>query len=191
MDNDTQRNQYITIEETKTVSPTFLNTAHLSYARSNILVDTVYNPALNIIPGSGFAGTIDVAGLSNLGGADTSSEVLDRYTLRDQISWVKGRNSIEAGLEVSLHQLNVSIPIINGGAVVYESLTAIGLPIGGNQAFLSNIPLIFEGVPLTADDSRRNIRHQNFSPYFQDKFQFSQNLTFNFGLRYDFRNESD
>jgi hypothetical protein len=186
LDNDTQRNQYATIEETKTVSPTFLNVAHIAYARSNILVDTVYNPNLNIVPGSGFAGGIIVPGLSNLGGADTSSEVLDRYTLRDQISWVKGRNSIQAGLEAVRHALNVSIPIINGGDVLYTNLTPIGLPIQPNQAFLSNIPFVFEGVPLTADDSRRNVRHNNFSPYFQDKFQFSQNLTFNFGLRYDF-----
>lgn len=185
-DNDTQRNQYATIEENKIFSPSFLNVAHFSYARSHIVVNTIYNPALNVVPGSGFAGTIAVPGLSNLGGNDSADEALNRYTLRDQISWVKGRNSIEAGLQAVRHELNASIPIINGGVVVYENLAPLGLPISGNQAFLQNIPLIFQGVPLNANDSRRDIRHNNFAPYFQDKFQFSDRLTLNFGLRYDF-----
>ncbi len=185
-DHNAQRNQYFTAEERKILSPNLLNVAHFSYARSYIDVNSDYNPDLNIVPGSGFNGTIGVAGLTNIGGADTAEEALNRYTFRDQVSYVHGRNSIQAGMEVVRHGIDVSIPIINGGAVVYESLGLLGLPIQSFQAFLQNIPLIFEGVPLTADDSRRDIRHTNLSPYVQDKFQVSPNLTINAGLRYDF-----
>jgi len=184
-DNDQQRNQYATIEENKIFSSNFLNVAHFSYARSKIQVATIYNPNLSVVPGSGYAATIDVPGLSNLGGQDNADEALDRYTLRDQISWIRGRNSIQAGLQGVYHALDVSIPIINGGVVLYSSLAAFGGP-PQYQAFLENAPLVFEGVPITANDSRRDIRHTNFAPYFQDKFQASERLTLNFGLRYDF-----
>ena len=185
-DNDTQRNQYFTAEEDKSISANLVNVAHLSYARSKILVATIYNPALNLVPGSGFDGTFDVPGLSNLGGEDSSDEALDRYTLRDQVSYIKGRNTIQAGLQATRHAIDVSIPIINGGVVAYENLTPLGLPIQANQAFLQNIPFVFEGVPLSANDSRRDVRHNNFSPYIQDKYQYSERLTLNIGLRYDF-----
>jgi hypothetical protein len=185
-DNDTERNQYVTIEESKVISPALLNVAHFAYARSHINVGTVFNPALTVVPGSGFNANITVLGLSQIGGADTAEEALNRYTLRDQVSFIKGRNSIEAGMEVVRHALGVNIPIITGGEVLYEGLGALGLPIGPYQSFLQNEPLVFAGVPLNEDDSRRDIRHTNLSPYFQDKFQVSPRLTLNAGLRYDF-----
>src|ERR1700730_676236 len=179
---DTQRNQYLAVEERKVISPTILNVAHFSYVRSNIDVETRPNPNLLVVPNSGIQGPINVIGLNGIGGNDIARELLNRFTFRDQVSWTRGRHSLEVGMEVVRHKIDASIPIVNGGIVVY-------LPLGPEssfQAFLQNQPLVFVGVPTTANDSSRKIRHTNLSPYIQDKFNLSRRFVLNLGLRYDF-----
>ena len=181
-DDDTQRNQYLTFEERKVISPTILNVGHFSYVRSNIDVQTRNNPNLLVVPGSGIQGTIGVLGLNSIGGNDTAKELVNRFTFRDQLSWVKGRHSVQLGMEVVRHYVHAGIPIVNGGNVVY-------LPLGPEssfQAFLQNQPFVFVGVPTNANNSTRDMRHTNLSPYIQDKFQLNRRFVLNLGLRYDF-----
>jgi hypothetical protein len=188
-DDDTQRNQYLTFEERKVISPTILNVGHFSFVRSNIDVQTRYNPNLLVVPGSGIQGTIGVTGLNSIGGNDTAKELVNRFTFRDQLSWTKGRHSLQLGMEVVRHYIDATIPIVNGGNVVYDG---IYLSPGGEavespfQAFLQNQPLAFVGVPTDANNSARDMRHTNLSPYIQDKFQFNHRFVLNLGLRYDF-----
>jgi len=54
------------------------------------------------------------------------------------------------------------------------------------QSFLQNQPLAFVGVPTDANNSTRDMRHTNLSPYVQDKFQLNRRFVLNLGLRYDF-----
>jgi hypothetical protein len=181
-DDDTQRNQYLTFEERKVLSPTILNVGHFSYVRSNIDVKTRNNPNLLVVPGSGIQGTIGVLGLNSIGGNDTAKELVNRFTFRDQLSWIKGRHSLQLGMEVVRHYIHAGIPIVNGGNVVY-------LPLGPEsafQAFLQNQPFVFVGVPTNANNSTRDMRHTNLSPYIQDKFQVNRRFVLNLGLRYDF-----
>jgi len=188
-DDDTQRNQYLTFEERKVISPTLLNVGHFSFVRSNIDVQTRYNPNLLIVPGSGIQGTIGVAGLSSIGGNDTAKELVNRFTFRDQLSWTKGRHSLQFGMEVVRHYIDATIPIVNGGSVVYDGiyLSAMGESIESPfQSFLQNQPLAFVGVPTDANNSTRDMRHTNLSPYVQDKFQLNRRFVLNLGLRYDF-----
>jgi hypothetical protein len=190
-DDDTQRNQYLTFEERKVVSPTILNVAHFAFVRSKIDVQTRYDPNLLVVPGSGIQGTIGVTGLSSIGGNDIAKELVNRFTFRDQLSWTRGRHSVEAGLEVVRHYIDASIPIVNGGSVVYDGIyfdtatlsEGIESPF---QAFLQNQPLAFVGVPTDANNASRDMRHTNLAPYIQDKFQVSRRLVLTLGLRYDF-----
>ena len=189
-DNDTQRNQNFTIEERKIISPTFLNVAHASFVRSRIVVATDYNPAFNIIAGSGYNGNISVTGLTELGGEDSSIEAVNRFTGRDQVSLTKGRHSLDLGVEVVRHQISANIPIITGGEFLYANIPLAVSPAIVNlpayQGFLTNTALAFAGVPKNASDSLRDMRHTNLAAYIQDKWQASPRLTFNLGLRYDF-----
>ncbi len=181
-DDDTQRNQYLTFEERKVISPTVLNVGHFSYVRSNIDVQTRNNPNLLVVPGAGIQGTIGILGLNSVGGNDTAKELVNRFTFRDQLSWIKGRHSVELGMEVVRHYIHASIPIVNGGNVVY-------LPLGPEssfQTFLQNQPFVFVGVPTDANNSTRDMRHTNLAPYVQDKFQVTRRFVLNLGLRYDF-----
>lgn len=181
-DNDYQRNQYLSVEENKVISPTVLNVFHFGYVRSNIDVNTAYNPNLSIVPGVDINGEIVVLGLSGIGGNDDSQELVNRFTFRDQLSYTKGRHSVDIGFEVVRHYVDANIPIINGGAAAYYPLG----PESSFQAFLQNQPFLFEGVPTDANDSSRRMRHTNLSPYIQDRFQISRRFTLNLGLRYDF-----
>jgi Carboxypeptidase regulatory-like domain/TonB-dependent Receptor Plug Domain len=181
-DADSQRNQYLSVEERKVISPTILNVAHFGYVRSNIDVDTLLNSALLVVPGSGIQGTINVIGLSVVGGNDTAKELVNRFTWRDQLSFVKGRHSIDVGFEVVRHYIDADIPIVNGGDVFYDPLG----PESSFQAFLQDQALAFAGVPLGQNNSTRMMRHTNLSPYIQDKFQVSRRFVVNLGLRYDF-----
>lgn len=181
-DIDTEGNQYVSVEERKVVSPTVLNVFHAAYVHSNINVGTQFVPSLLVVPGSGIQATFGVNGLSSIGGNDDAKEVLDRITFRDQLSYTKGRHSVDIGFEFVHHDLLADIPIVNGGNVAY-------LPLGPEssfQAFLQNQPLAFVGVPLDANDSTRRIRHINIAPYIQDRFQIHRRFTLNLGLRYDF-----
>jgi hypothetical protein len=184
-DDDTQRNQYLTFEERKVISPAMLNVGHFSYVRSNISVLTRYNPDLSVVPGSNAIGRIGVTGLATIGINDTAKEVVNRFTFRDQLSWTKGRHSLQFGMEVVRHYIDANIPIVNGGLVVYNGLSMFGVE-PAFQAFLLNHPLAFVGVPTNANDSSRQIRHTNLSPYIQDKFQLARRFVLNLGLRYDF-----
>ena len=181
-DDDTQRNQYLTFEERKVISPTVLNVGHFSYVRSNIDVQTRNNPSLLVVPGSGIQGTIGVLGLNSIGGNDTAKELVNRFTFRDQLSWTKGRHSVELGMEVVRHYIHAGIPIVNGGNVVYLPLG----PESASEAFLQNVPFVFVGVPTNANNSTRDMRHTNLAPYIQDKFQVTHRFVLNLGLRYDF-----
>jgi hypothetical protein len=188
-DDDKQRNQYLTFEERKVISPTILNVGHFSYVRSNIDVATRYNPNLLVVPGSGIQGTIGVTGLNSIGGNDSAQELVNRFTFRDQISWTKGRHSVQVGMEVVRHYVHAGIPIVNGGNVVYNGLYLSSAGIAAEspfQSFLQNQPLAFVGVPTDANNSTRDLRHTNLSPYIQDKFQVNRRLVLNLGLRYDF-----
>jgi hypothetical protein len=181
-DIDTEGNQYISLEERKVVSPTVLNVFHAAYVRSNINVGTQFVPSLLVVPDSGIQANFGVNGINSIGGNDNAKEILNRITFRDQLSYTKGRHSVDIGFEFVHHDLLADIPIVNGGNVVY-------LPLGPEssfQAFLQNQPLAFVGVPLDANDSTRRIRHINIAPYIQDRFQINRRFTLNLGLRYDF-----
>jgi hypothetical protein len=181
-DIDTEGNQYVSLEERKVVSPTVLNVFHAAYVRSNINVGTQFVPSLLVVPDSGIQANFGVNGINSIGGNDNAREILDRITFRDQLSYTKGRHSVDIGFEFVHHDLLADIPIVNGGNVVY-------LPLGPEssfQAFLQNQPLAFVGVPLDANDSTRRIRHINIAPYIQDRFQINRRFTLNLGLRYDF-----
>lgn len=186
-DQDSQRNQNFTAEERHIFSPRLLNVAHFSYVRSKIIVATDYNPAYNIVSGSGFNGTIAVTGLNNLGGEDNSAETINRFTYRDQVSLTKGRHSLDLGFEVVRHQINANIPIITGGEFLYANIPlSATLTLPSFQGFLGNTALAFAGVPLNASDSQRDVRHTNFAGYAEDKWQATPRITLNLGLRYEF-----
>ncbi len=187
VDQDSQRDQILTIEEQNVISPTKLNVAHFSFTRARVTVASDYNPALTIVPGSGLNGNLEVNGLSQLGGQDNTAEAVNRYTGRDQFSLIKGRHSLDFGVQVVRHQVNANIPVASGGVVLYSPVPVTAtLVLPSYQAFLSNTALAFVGVPASASDSQRNIRHTNLAGYVQDTWKLSTRLTANLGLRYDY-----
>ena len=174
------RNQYVTIEQKKVVTPQFLNVFRLSFNRSktNALQQafrTDIPPELAFIPGREF-GAITVAGLPTTLSV-TGNPRLNHYNLwefGDSITYTRGAHSIKAGFLSKIILYNHSSFRNFGGVFRFDSL----------QDFLEARPLNFAAL-LEGSDPHRSWKQTLHAFYLQDDFQLTPSLTVNLGLRYE------
>ena len=101
---DRSRNQFITVEERRIISPTLVNVARVSFSRpvSSGFVSEQHS-ALQYFAGAGKQdGSVTITGLSGLGGSIITPFVMNqnRFTEADDLLWTKGSHSMRFGVQV-------------------------------------------------------------------------------------------
>lgn len=178
--NELSRNQYLTLEYTKILSPRILNTARLAFNRTNLLGTNRFleqvDPSLAFVPGHAL-GTLIIGGIGEWGPERRFPNRFLRnlYSFQDDLSYQKGRHFLKYGLTANHFQDN-NINLFNAdGAYSFPSISD----------FLKGNPDRFETLSAgSAGD--RGWRQWLFGFYAQDDFKATSRLTLNLGLRYDF-----
>jgi Carboxypeptidase regulatory-like domain/TonB dependent receptor len=185
------RNQWITLAENHTFSPTVLNTARFSFSRTRSST-TVNNHGLTQNNGlgpelvRGFpTGVVDLAGsgggiyqeFGSVNAAPATFSVQNIYTISNDVNWTRGKHAFKFG--ILLNRFNQGSQSTNSfnGQLQYNQLSD----------FLQGIPTIVEFAPTFANENRFFI-YNTYGFYGQDDWRVTQRLTLNLGLRYEFMN---
>ncbi len=175
---DITRNQYVTAEWKRVVTPTLVNIARVSFVRPVEAQSlTSSTPALNFFPGRPVPGTVDVGGLTGIGGNGFLPDnfYTNKFSEGDDILWTHGSHSIKFGVSVDRIQDNTSQSLFLGGTWSFASLSS----------FLAGRASTLLGPPLGESDGYKDFRSLFVTPYFQDDWKVTSKLTLNLGLRYD------
>jgi hypothetical protein len=184
------RNQWITLAENHTFSPTVFNTARFSFSRTrsstNLNNKGLPNGGLGpeLVPGFS-TGVVDLSGagggiyseFGSVNAAPSTFSVQNIYTLSNDVNWTRGKHAFKFGL--LLNRFNQGSQSTNSfnGQLQYNQLSD----------FLQGIPTQVEFAPTFANENRFFI-YNTYGFYGQDDWRATQRLTVNLGLRYEFMN---
>ncbi len=116
---------------------------------------------------------ISVAGLTSLNNGRLSTGVGNTFSWLGDVTSVKGRNVIKAGIEVRRVQMNQGSSAY--GTISYNSLAAFV----ANNSYKASV---------TGEYPVNGLRKTQFFGYIQDEFKWKPTFTLNLGLRYSFFN---
>jgi len=188
------RGQLINLEDTKSFGNSSVNEFRLSYMRS---ANDVGQPVGGVGPtlasqgfATGSAGGIvplapSIEGVENIffnsfvmGVPITNLKQWNNtYSLNDNFSRIIRKHTLKAGLEFSLHQVNV-----NPDATFNGSFTFFGSETGSDFAdFLIGVASNYN----QADSMSYYPRHKYWGGFLQDSWQAKPNLTLNLGVRWE------
>ena len=185
----TARNQWITLAENHTFTPTVLNTARFSFSRTRSSTN-INNSGLTqnnglgpeLVPGNS-TGVVDLSGagggiyseFGSVNAAPTTFSVQNIYTISDDVNWTRGKHAFKFG--ILLNRFNNGSQDTNSfnGQLQYNQLSD----------FLQGIPTQVEFGPTFADENRFFI-YNTAGFYGQDDWRATSRLTVNLGLRYEF-----
>lgn len=135
------------------------------------------DPAFGSVPGTN-AAAVTVPGLTAFaGGLNGLSAYHFHWTslqTLDDVSYTRGSHLIDFGFSLERIQDNILATTKPSGSFSFNSL----------QDFLLNRPFSFSAT-LPGTVSERGFRQTVFGAYIQDRWQTTQRLTLNFGLRYE------
>jgi outer membrane receptor protein involved in Fe transport len=175
---DITRNQYVTAQWTRLISATLINEARVSYVRpveAQSLASST--PALNFFPDRPVPGTVNIGGLTGIGGNGFLPDnfYTNKFTEADDVLWTHGSHNIKFGFSVERIDDNTSQSLFFGGTWSFASLSS----------FLTGRASTLLGPPEGKSDGYKDFRSVFLTPYFQDDWKVTPKLTLNLGLRYD------
>ena len=153
------------IELLHVFSPTLVNEFKFGFNRGTA---NTYDVNLTGIPY-----VISVNGLTNLNNNRTSIGVGNSFSEIDNLTWVKDRHTIKAGVEIRRIQLQQGNT--EAGSISYASLSDF-IANHVNTATLNG------ALPING------LRKTTFYGYVQDEFKLTPSFTINAGMRYSFFN---
>ena len=175
------RNQFITLEWRRLISPTLVNQLRFSFTRTretDVQATPNQTPALNFFPERGQNGGVNITGLTSIGTSIFAPllEVQNKFPLADDLFWMHGAHSLRFGVSVDRVQSNFQQQGWWGGFYTFSSLSN----------FLQGIPSLFQGPEPGQTDSYRDFREIEVIGYVHDEWKALPRLTVNIGVRYDF-----
>ncbi len=211
--NPTETTQY-SAALTSVVRANLLNEVKIGVFRPRTLVLTPFDKnqpgSEGLLPKAGSTPFILLsgAGVTNPVSGNESNYIAPVYQYGDSLTWIKGRHSFKAGVELRLisdsgydaNNVTPSVQIGSGAFPVANINTIAG--IGGNSGTASGILLDLTGSLSSATqtlnspggakpafipgETRFREWHQNeFSGYFKDDFKITPSFTINVGVRYE------
>jgi hypothetical protein len=180
----TDLDQFITLSETHTISPSMSNTARLAFSRTNFgsfrinvgSLPTGIEPFISGRPFGSFSITnLTPVGIGRLVGPPDSLHLQNIYSFGDDLNYQRGKHSLRFGTLLNRFNEALTVPINSAGSASYNSF----------PNFLKGIPLTYGG-PLTGSDINRYFLFNTFGFYAQDDYRITSRLTVNMGLRYEF-----
>ena len=175
---DRTANQYVTIEEKRTISSRLINRVRFSLVRTREGMELAGDtPGLSFYPGRQ-NGAITVTGLTGLGSSAAAPSVVvqNKFVYADDIQWTTGPHNFKFGGYVERVQTNINAPASFGGQFTFTGLFN----------FLQGNATSFFGPLPGQDDAYRDFREINIPLYFHDEWKVMPRLTLSIGLRYHY-----
>jgi hypothetical protein len=176
--------QFITLSETRTVSPDMLNTARFAFSRTKfgsfpINVGSLPGELEPFLAGHPF-GSFSITNLTTVGvgrlvGPPDSLHLQNIYSFADDLYGQRGKHNLRFGTLLNRFNEALTSPVNATGNASYASF----------PNFLRGIPLNYGG-PLIGSDISRYFVFNTLGFYAQDDYRITTRLTVNMGLRYEF-----
>ena len=175
---DVTHNQFLTLGERHIFSPNLVNQFTASYSRpvTSETQPTTHDALQVFTPARQDVYITMPNGISPLGSSfiNPFQYLENKFTEKDDVTWIRGAHTISMGLSVRRDQLNPTAYTYWNGDYIFTSL----------QNFLGGIPYEFVGAPNGGTNAYRGIRTISLNPYIQDDWRVNKRLTLNIGLRY-------
>jgi Carboxypeptidase regulatory-like domain len=187
--------QLITFSATKSIGTASVNEFRLGYTRNTSFANTPTGPAVNlgslgfttgcntlgICPQGAGNNTLPPIGLNNfsIGGPGGSEGLWENtYQVQDNYSWTLGTHNIKFGGIFSFSEVNMQLYFGNNGIFSFNGGAETGLDfadllLGATNSYNQGVQL-----PLYT-------RAEYYGLFAQDSWRVRQNLTVNYGLRWD------
>ncbi|MBI4444301.1 MAG: TonB-dependent receptor [Acidobacteria bacterium] len=185
LNTDVTRNQYVTIEEKKIISPTLLNVFRFGFNRSPVHIEEtpldkrMLDPALRLLPNLLLPGLgqLGVGGLTDPGSAGNRPRLRTDNVFQgiNILSYSRPSHSVKIGGEVQRIQTNEFENDQGKGRYSFSNL----------RAFLLAQPTRFDGI-TNESDLARGWRQTLVALFIQDDMRIHPTLTLNLGLRWEF-----
>lgn len=176
--------QFITLSETHTISPSMLNIGRLAFSRTHfgsfpINVGSLPAGIQPFIAGRPF-GSFSIANLSPVGtgrlvGPPDSLHLQNIYSFGDDLYYQRGKHNLRFGTLLNRFNEALTVPIFASGTASYSSFAN----------FLKGIPFSYGGL-LSGSDINRFFLFNTLGFYAQDDYHIGSRFTVNMGLRYEF-----
>jgi hypothetical protein len=132
---------------------------------------------------------------SHYGESDQVAEgcIANRWQFLDDITWVKGKHSLQAGFEYRHHQFPfIGNPNVTGSYNFSYAETG-GWDSNGNLLTTTGDPVAsfllgqVDNANFNVTPLRHLLNEQYISPWFNDQFKATKDLTLTLGLRFDYQ----
>ena len=185
LSSESQINHFVTLEYTRIVSPTVLNTLRAGFTRTRpervnvpreVPSALLFNPALDEIGSLGVSG-VDNPG-SALNGTPGDRRIVNSFQVADHVIYNRGGHTFKFGVHMFHNQMNYWNAARTAGSYSFGSI---------DDFFYDPLRISRFRGPIFPEfnDEFRSLTQNIFGLYFQDDYQVTPRLTLNLGLRYE------
>jgi len=175
------RNQFLTLSENHIVSTNLLNTARVSFSRTNIgstdPPSGLTAPPYTFVPGFEI-GDLTIGGVSLFGTNSLAPAVARQniFTYSDDVFLTRGKHALKFGMLINHFQQFMTQTKTEKGNISFADI----------NHFLLGEPSSYTTQTTPGSITSKTYHFGTFGFYAQDDFRLRPNLTLNLGLRYEF-----